>query len=67
MRFHVTQKFALPRPGTTQAVEIGCTCRLIGHQCKTDELEPNGMLMAPTQIALSTALGRSTQSIDETR
>jgi hypothetical protein len=47
MRFHVTQEFALPRPGTTEAVEIGCTCRFIGHQCKTDELEPVGMLMAP--------------------
>jgi hypothetical protein len=47
MRFHVIQKFTLPRPETTEAVEIGCTCRLIGHRCKTDELEPTGMLMAP--------------------
>lgn len=47
MRSHVIQESALPRPGTTEAIESGCTCRFIGHVSNTDELEPAGMLMIP--------------------
>lgn len=47
MRSHVFQESALPRPGTTEAIESGCTCRFIGHVSNTDELEPAGMLMIP--------------------
>ena len=37
----------LPEPGTTEAIELGCTCRLIAHQSATDEAEPAGMLTVP--------------------
>jgi hypothetical protein len=38
---------SLPEPGTTEAIEPGCTCRSIGHSSATDEQEPAGMLMVP--------------------
>ncbi len=47
MRLPPTQDYALPAPGTTEAIEQGCTCRLISHQSKTDEVEPAGLLVAP--------------------
>jgi hypothetical protein len=47
MRIPATPDYALPRPGTAEAIELGCTCRLIGHQSNTEELEPAGMLLAP--------------------
>ena len=34
----------LPDPGTTEAIEFGCTCRVIAHQSATDEAEPAEML-----------------------
>jgi hypothetical protein len=37
----------LPEPGTTEAIELGCTCRVIAHQFATDEAEPAGMLTVP--------------------
>jgi hypothetical protein len=40
-----TSTFLKPAPGTAEAVELGCTCRLIAHQSGTDEKEPAGMLM----------------------
>ncbi len=47
MRLPSTQDYALPRPGTTEAIELGCTCRLIAHEAKADEAEPAGLLVAP--------------------
>ncbi len=47
MRLPVTPEYSLPRPETAEAIELGCTCRLIGHESNTDELEPAGMLSAP--------------------
>ena len=37
----------LPDPGTTEVIELGCTCRVIAHQSATDEAEPAGMLTVP--------------------
>ena len=37
----------LPEPGTTEATEVGCTCRVIAHQSTTDEAEFVGMLTVP--------------------
>jgi hypothetical protein len=42
-----TSASLLPEPGTTEAIELGCTCRSIGHSSCTDEQEPAGMLMVP--------------------
>ena len=47
MRLLVAQAASLPRPGTTDAVELGCTCHLIAHESTANELEPAGILMAP--------------------
>jgi hypothetical protein len=38
---------SIPQPGTTEAIELGCTCRFIGHESATDELEPAGLLLVP--------------------
>ncbi|MGA7807121.1 hypothetical protein [Bradyrhizobium sp.] len=34
---------AVPAPGTTEALELGCTCRFIGHEAATQEREPAGI------------------------
>jgi hypothetical protein len=47
MRSSVTPDGALPKPGTAEAIELGCTCRVISHDSHTDEPEPAGMLAAP--------------------
>jgi hypothetical protein len=33
-----------PAPGTSEAQEAGCTCRVIAHESATQEREPAGML-----------------------
>jgi hypothetical protein len=38
---------SFPQPGTTEAIELGCTCRIIGHDSATDEVEPAGLLLVP--------------------
>jgi hypothetical protein len=47
MRLPRTQNFSVPPPGTTEAIQLGCTCPVICHETKTDEAEPAGMLAAP--------------------
>lgn len=47
MRASVVSDGSLPKPGTAEAIELGCICRVIGHESHTDELEPAGMLAAP--------------------
>ncbi|MGY8665684.1 hypothetical protein Q3C01_25445 [Bradyrhizobium sp. UFLA05-109] len=47
MRIPATPDGALPKPGTAEAIALGCTCAVIAHDSKTDELEPSGMLAAP--------------------
>ncbi len=37
----------VPAPGTSEAVEAGCTCQLIAHEAATQEREPAGMLADP--------------------
>jgi len=37
----------LPEPGTTEAIQLGCSCHSIAHISGTDEREPAGMLMVP--------------------
>ena len=37
----------VPPPGTTEALEMGCTCQLIAHETVTQEREPAGMLIDP--------------------
>lgn len=37
----------VPPPGTTEALELGCTCQLIAHESATQEKEPAGMLIDP--------------------
>jgi len=46
MRSPKIQDYALPRPGTPEAIEMGCTCRFIGHDAKLDETGPAGMTTA---------------------
>jgi hypothetical protein len=38
---------SLPAPATTEAIELGCTCRVIAHASATNEGEPAGVLIAP--------------------
>jgi hypothetical protein len=49
MRANAPQTSAslLPAPGTREAAELGCTCRLIEHESGIAEREPAGMLMDP--------------------
>ncbi len=35
----------VPEPRRIEAIEFGCTCRVIAHQPATDKAEPAGMLM----------------------
>src|ERR1700692_3149225 len=35
----------IPPPGTTEALELGCTCQFIAHASDTQEREPAGMLI----------------------
>ena len=47
MRLPTTQDYSLPQPGTPEAIELGCTCRFIGHDAKLEEGGQVGMLIAP--------------------
>ena len=47
MRLPMTPDSALPKPGTAEAIELGCTCQVISHDSHTDEPEPAAMLAAP--------------------
>lgn len=47
MRLPRTQDYSVPAPGTTEAVELGCTCRVIGHEARTDEAAPATIFAAP--------------------
>jgi hypothetical protein len=37
----------VPSPGTTEALELGCTCKIIAHESAGLEREPAGMLIDP--------------------
>ena len=37
----------VPSPGTSEALELGCTCKLIAHDFAGQEREPAGMLIEP--------------------
>ena len=39
--------YSLPQPGTHEAIELGCTCRVVSHDAKLEEAGPSGMLTAP--------------------
>jgi hypothetical protein len=47
MRLSTIQDYSLPQPGTREAIELGCTCRFIGHDAKLGEVGPAGMVIAP--------------------
>jgi hypothetical protein len=47
----------LPEPGTTEAIELGCTCHSITHSSATDEREPAGMSLVPDANCPLHALG----------
>ena len=47
MRLPMTPDGALPKPGTAEAIELGCTCQVISHDSHTDEPEPAAMLATP--------------------
>ena len=36
-----------PLPGTTEAIELGCTCQVITHETAVHEHEPSGGLIEP--------------------
>jgi hypothetical protein len=42
-----TSTISVPAPGTTDAVELGCTCRFIAHEASDQEREPAGILFDP--------------------
>jgi len=42
-----TSTFLIPRPGTTEAMDLGCTCCSVVHESETNEKQPAGMLMDP--------------------
>jgi hypothetical protein len=46
MRSNTPLDYTLPPPGTPEAIELGCTCRLVTHDSKLEELAPSGMLVA---------------------
>ena len=37
----------VPLPGTTEALELGCTCQFIAYESVIHEREPAGMLTDP--------------------
>jgi hypothetical protein len=37
----------VPLPGTTEALELGCTCQFIAHESVIHERQPAGMLTDP--------------------
>jgi hypothetical protein len=41
------QSNSVPPPGTTEALELGCTCQVIAHESATQQREPAGMLIDP--------------------
>ncbi|WP_300217169.1 hypothetical protein [Bradyrhizobium sp.] len=47
MRLNNPVDYALPQPGTPEAIELGCTCRFVAHDAKLEEPAPSGMLVAP--------------------
>jgi hypothetical protein len=42
-----TSMSPIPQPGTTEALELGCTCQFIAHDTAIREREPAGMLIEP--------------------
>ncbi len=36
-----------PLPGTTEAIELGCTCQVIAHEAAGHENEPAGVVVEP--------------------
>jgi hypothetical protein len=46
MRPNSQLDYSVPRPGTPEAIELGCTCRFIGHNAGLEESAPAGMLAA---------------------
>jgi hypothetical protein len=42
-----TSMTLLPAAGTTEALELGCTCQFIVHESAKEEKQPAGMLMDP--------------------
>ena len=47
MRSSNLSDYSFPRPGTPEAIEMGCTCLVVSHDAKLDESAPSGMLAAP--------------------
>ena len=47
MRLNNPLDYALPQLGTPEAIELGCTCRVIGHNVKLEEAAPSSMLTSP--------------------
>jgi hypothetical protein len=38
---------SVPLPGTTEALDLGCTCQVIAHEVAGQEREPAGMMIDP--------------------
>lgn len=47
MRLNNPLDYSLPQPGTPEAIELGCTCRVVSHDAKLEEAAPSGMVVAP--------------------
>jgi hypothetical protein len=54
---------AVPPPGTTEAVELGCTCHVIAHEVATQEKEPAAILIDPDPNCPLHGTCRTTNSI----
>ena len=64
MRLNNPLDCALPQPGTPEAIELGCTCRVIGHDVKLEEAAPPACCRPPMRIAPSTAPPPSSMSMN---
>jgi hypothetical protein len=42
-----TSMSPIPAPGTTEALELCCTCQFIAHDAAAQERKPAGMLIQP--------------------
>ena len=47
MRLANPLDYSLPQPGTPEAIELGCTCRVVSHDARLEEPAPSGMVIAP--------------------
>jgi hypothetical protein len=47
MRSNSPLDYSSPRPGTPEATEMGCTCRVVGHDAKLEESAPSALWAAP--------------------